>query len=428
MGFTSFFAREEYLQLTNMIEFTENRRIFASFFLFGLLNNILYVIILSAAVDLVGHATPKALVLLADIVPALVVKILAPFFIHLIPYTIRIWVLVALSTSGMLAISFFPSVGWKLFGICLASMSSGGGETTFLQLTHFYHKKMAVGGFSTGTGGAGLLGSGYFMLMTNILQIKVPLVLMISAMMPWGFIAAYYKVLPGHSDNESYMALNEGPDESSVDITPEYEDQFSVEETDVKWNSKQHLTHTMHKIGPLVVPYMTPLCLVYISEYVINQGISPTLLFPLEELPRWLFRSYRDIYVVYGFLYQLGVFISRSSVNFGVRIRHLYVMAGLQFLNVVITLSQSLYDFPFSRIWFLLVLVLYEGLLGGLSYINTFMLVSEEVPAHRREFSMGCVTISDSLGVMIAGCINYVLETQLCNAQVNRGREWCRTG
>ncbi|KAG7192056.1 battenin CLN3 protein [Scheffersomyces spartinae] len=283
---------------------------------------------------------------------------------------------------------------------------------------------MAVGGFSTGTGGAGLLGSGYFMLMTNILHIKVPVVLIISALMPWGFIAAYYKVLPDHGDN--YVALNDEDENDGTSV----EDLGLVEppDTDVKWNSKQHLITTISRIRPLVVPYMTPLCLVYISEYVINQGISPTLLFPLDELPPWLFKSYRDIYVVYGFLYQLGVFISRSSVNFGIRIRHLYVMALLQFINVVITLTQSLYDFPFPRIWFLLVLILYEGLLGGLSYINTFMLVSEEVAPHQREFSMGCVTISDSLGVMVAGFINLGLETQLCNAQVNRGREWCRTG
>jgi battenin len=40
---------------------------------------------------------------------------------------------------------------------------------------------------------------------------------------------------------------------------------------------------------------------VYFSEYVINQGISPTLLFPLEDMP---FSRYRDAYVTYGTLYQ----------------------------------------------------------------------------------------------------------------------------
>lgn len=39
----------------------------------------------------------------------------------------------------------------------------------------------------------------------------------------------------------------------------------------------------------------------YLAEYVINQGISPTLLFPIDEMP---FDRYRDAYVTYGTLYQ----------------------------------------------------------------------------------------------------------------------------
>ena len=42
---------------------SDERRIFLSFLLFGLINNILYVVILSAAIDLVGSSTPKAVVL-----------------------------------------------------------------------------------------------------------------------------------------------------------------------------------------------------------------------------------------------------------------------------------------------------------------------------------------------------------------------------
>ena len=46
---------------------------------------------------------------------------------------------------------------------------------------------------------------------------------------------------------------------------------------------------------------MIPLVLVYFSEYEINQGVFPTLLFPLEETP---FKSYRDIYPTYMGIYQ----------------------------------------------------------------------------------------------------------------------------
>ncbi|WEJ96932.1 battenin CLN3 protein [Yamadazyma tenuis] len=188
---------------------------------------------------------------------------------------------------------------------------------------------------------------------------------------------------------------------------------------------KNHITKTIGEIKPLFRPFMIPLCTVYISEYVINQGISPNLLFPLKDLPSWLFNSYRDIYVVYGFLYQLGVFISRSSINIGIRFKKLHVLSILQFVNVVILVNQSILYFPFSSIWPLLILILYEGLLGGLAYVNTFLSVSEETPKSKREFSMGCVGMSDSLGIVIAGLINYWLEKRLCNIQVGNGRDWC---
>ncbi|RAL65326.1 hypothetical protein DID88_000894 [Monilinia fructigena] len=56
-----------------------------AFWLFGLINNVLYVIILSAALDLVGPSIPKSVVLLADVLPSFVTKLIAPYFIHKVP-------------------------------------------------------------------------------------------------------------------------------------------------------------------------------------------------------------------------------------------------------------------------------------------------------------------------------------------------------
>ncbi|CUM65799.1 uncharacterized protein PRCAT00003447001 [Priceomyces carsonii] len=408
-----------------MLIVNELRLTFGSFFLFGLLNNILYVIILSAAIDLVGSSMPKAIVLLADVTPSLAVKLTAPFFVHFIPYYVRLWLLVVMSGLGMLVISLSSqtSIGLKVFGIALASLSSGLGELTFLQLTHFYKREYSVGGFSSGTGGAGLFGSFLFMLFTNVFGLNVRGVLLMSSVLPLGFLATFYILLPLPGITEEvieYESLqSEEIQQSSIVLdNPKLSMAFI----------KQHIRNTVTNIRPLIKPYMLPLCSVYICEYVINQGVSPTLLFDLKGLPRWLFSSYRDIYVVYGFLYQLGVFISRSSINFGIRLRNLYWLSILQFINLVLTLCQSIYDLPFPNIWLLMILIFYEGLLGGFLYINTFISVSEDVPISKREFSMGCVSISDSLGVVLAGCFNFWLEIRLCQLQVRRGRDWCRNG
>lgn len=394
---------------------SETKLTFVSFLGFGLLNNILYVVILSAAVDLVGLQTPKAVVLLSDIVPAFLIKLLAPFFIHLIPYQIRIWCLVGLSSFGMciISLSSTEAISSKILGICMASLSSGLGELTFLQLTHYYTELYSIGGFSTGTGMAGLGGSFVFLLLTNIIGMETWVTLLVFSVVPFGFLVLFYFTLP--APNADYALYEPLP--TVVD------DSLSHRNRDLKL----HISKTIKDIMPLLKPYMLPLCSVYVFEYVINQGISPTLLFPLEELPSWLFKLYRDLYVVYGFLYQLGVFISRSSVNFGIRIKKLYLLSLLQLINVIILIYQSIYNIPFTSVWLLLVLILYEGLLGGFAYVNTFVSVSEETTKSKREFSMGCVGMSDSLGIVIAGIINYWLETKLCSIQVSNGRDWCRS-
>ena len=49
-------------------------------------------------------------------------------------------------------------------------------------------------------------------------------------------------------------------------------------------------------------PSMLPLLLVYIAEYTINQGVAPTLLFPLSTTP---FGHYRAFYPTYNAIYRM---------------------------------------------------------------------------------------------------------------------------
>ena len=42
-----------------------------------------------------------------------------------------------------------------------------------------------------------------------------------------------------------------------------------------------------------------------------------------------------------------------------------------------------------------------------------------------REFALGAVTVSDSAGITMAGCVGVGWERGLCEWQVRRGRDWC---
>ncbi|CDO57392.1 similar to Saccharomyces cerevisiae YJL059W YHC3 Vacuolar membrane protein involved in the ATP-dependent transport of arginine into the vacuole and possibly in balancing ion homeostasis [Geotrichum candidum] len=398
--------------------------IFIAFWLFGLINNVLYVVNLSAAIDLVGPLVPKATVLLADVMPSFLIKLCAPFFVHVIPYNVRISIFVVLSFLGMTVVALSDSIGFKLLGIVLASISSGLGELSFLQLTHFYGE-ISLAGFSSGTGGAGLVGSFAYLVFTTWVGLSVRSTLLLFSVAPTVFWIAYYIILPKPevvsvtTGGVEYRAIEEQDPESRImGASTDLDDVVAALEP--KKPRFDSFSVTLARLRPYVVPFMAPLFLVYISEYIINQGISPTLLFPIEEMP---FTKYRDAYVTYGTLYQLGVFISRSSSAF-VRIRRVYIPSLLQALNLVVVIYQSLY-MVIPNVYLVMLLVFYEGLLGGASYVNTFLLVSETVPLQDREFAMGSVGISDSAGVVCAGLISMWLEKYLCGYQKSTGRPWC---
>lgn len=167
----------------------------------GLINNVLYVIILSAALDLVGPNVPKGVVLLADVLPSFLTKLCAPYFIHTIPYEARIFVFVGLSACGMLLIALTPgytdgsTISTKMAGVILSSLSSGGGELSFLGLTHFYGQ-FSLAAWGSGTGGAGLIGAGAYAMATTTLGFSVKSTLLASACLPAVMMISFFIILP----------------------------------------------------------------------------------------------------------------------------------------------------------------------------------------------------------------------------------------
>lgn len=411
----------------------------------GLINNIFYVIILTAALDLVGPSIPKATVLLASIVPGLATKIITPYIIHLVPYSARTLIFAALSTCGMLAVALSPdttdarSISSKLAGIVLANISSGAGEVSWLSLTHYYGP-FSLAAWGSGTGGAGLIGAGAYTLATTIIGFSVHATLLSSALLSLVLLASYFLLLPleplraARGSHVEYAPVEVEPEDEVEDHTFNSNSSSTLLNTpppraiSPAYSHRHHpttifssLRTNLNRTAPLIIPYMLPLFLVYLAEYTINQGVAPVLLFPLPSTP---FHNYRAFYPTYSTLYQLGVFISRSSLPF-LRIRTLYTPTFLQIANLLVLAIHALYPF-IPNVWFVFAMVLWEGLLGGLVYVSTFAAIREEVPEQDREFSLGATTVSDSGGIFVAGLLGAGLETILCNWQVQHGRDWCR--
>jgi len=145
-----------------------------------------------------------------------------------------------------------------------------------------------------------------------------------------------------------------------------------------------------------LLPYMTPLAIVYFAEYLINQAVTPVLLFPENQT----FRGHE--YVYYAALYQVGVFISRSSVNL-VPIKTVYLLqlpAVFQILNALILSIDAATTF-IPSIFIVFAIILFEGLMGGAIYVNTFYLISQKFSGKEKEFCLGATSMSYGLSITI---------------------------
>lgn len=112
-------------------------------------------------------------------------------------------------------------------------------------------------------------------------------------------------------------------------------------------------------------------------------------------------------------IYQVGVFVSRSSLSC-FQTNQIWLMSALQFANVIYFTVQAIF-MTVPTIWFVFLVVFWEGLLGGCCYINTYNRISQEVQTEYRSFAMGVTTIGQSSGIVVAGLLTIPIHTWICS-------------
>ncbi|XP_044038002.1 battenin isoform X3 [Siniperca chuatsi] len=417
-------------------------RNYIGFWLLGLCNNFAYVVMLSAAHDVLkkqesGNATVSAsatlavgfqggnssnssrydcnpvstaAVLLADILPTLLIKLLAPFVIHKLPYGMRVLFCAIMATTSFLLVSFSSTVWMSILGVIFASISSGLGELSFLSLTVFFSRDV-LGGWGSGTGGAGVAGA---FLYSGLIQVGLSpkITLLIMLVVPFAMLISYFFLLvpppslPQWKSRETeYAAVASEERQQLMDGSEEEEQEKSTPAED-RTTGPLTFTEKLHVIKGLL-RFVFPLGLVYFAEYFINQGLMELLYFPN------FFLSHAELYRWYQTLYQVGVLVSRSSLCC-VKIRKLWALSLLQVVNAVLLLFAVQYQFLPSA-WLVFTIVLYEGLLGGAAYVNTFYFISKETEDRQREFAMAAASVGDSLGIALAGLTAFPIHRYFCS-------------
>nr|XP_023648058.1 battenin isoform X2 [Paramormyrops kingsleyae] len=351
-----------------------------------------------------------AAVLLADILPTLLIKAVAPFFIHQLPYGFRVLMCIATATASFLLVSFSSSVAMSILGVVFASISSGLGELSFLSLTVFF-PRFVLGGWGSGTGGAGVAGALLYAAFTQA-GLSPRETLLVMLVVPIIMAASYYLLLvfPA-SFPQWHCVVEEGrtpnTDQERRPLVSGEENE-EIRDGEAPEDSRGPLTYK-DRLAILrgLLRFIIPLGVVYFAEYFINQGLLELLYFPGFSL------SHAEQYRWYQTVYQIGVFVSRSSL-FCVKIRGVWLMSVLQCINALL-LFFAVYYHILSNAILVFVIVAYEGLLGGAAYVNTFHFISKETGDREREFAMAAASVGDSFGIALSAALSFPVHNYFCS-------------
>ncbi|XP_065226857.1 battenin-like [Planococcus citri] len=385
------------------------KRCALAYWLLGLCNNYGYVVMLSAAHDILARHDGKTettsdtsfnpdrhcnqlstgVILLADIIPSLLVKIIAPF----LPLwmNIRITLVVISAALGFILVGLSDSLLLAVLGVVCTAFSSGLGESSLLSFTVFFNDKSVLSGWSSGTGGAGFFGSLTYagLLMLGLTPRETLFLLLV---VPLTMAVSFWLILVNPLNTRME------PEESTHVAPPSLN---NIPQT----ISNHSLWYKINAI-PRSLRYILPLTFVYYFEYLINQGLSELCLFEKAFIdPKTQYRWYQVFY-------QIGVFASRSSISI-IQIDKLWILAALQGVNLVYFGLEAIYRFTPSVI-IVLVVILWEGALGGLGYVNTFHNIQKEVRPEDKETVTGITSISDSLGITFSGFSAIPLHDTIC--------------
>ena len=115
------------------------------------------------------------------------------------------------------------TISTKMAGVILASLSSGGGELSFLGLTHFYGP-FSLAAWSSGTGGAGLIGAGAYALATTTMGFSVKATLLAAACLPAVMVISFFIILPREPLKYSALSMHDSLTIDSHILDEEVED------------------------------------------------------------------------------------------------------------------------------------------------------------------------------------------------------------
>ena len=402
------------------------------FWVLGLLNTSSYAIMLASAKSISEGGT--ALVFIANIIPALGIKLTAPYWFDRVSYDTRISVGSILMASAFSMVAFFQeshsshSLYFQLLGVSFASAQCGMGEASLLALAGASDstraKPQCLTSFASGTGLAGIFGFLFKYTLNSIFGLSMRATLVCAMSLAIMYFHIYRKYLWGRKkprgelssyaeDIDEYIdggykqsdvaPLNLGSSGSFHDL---------IEDADLKKSLPVMKVHDMSTYQRLeltlsLYPYMIPLFVVYAAEYTMQAGTWTAIGFPITDQ-----QARNNFYFAANWTYYAGVFLSKSSGTlFTAPLWLLWLMPALQCVNVLffwtVAANQVFYN------WGLLLGCFYSGLLGGAVYVHGFTRICKDLPKEHTEFALSTTSVAECFGILAADICGLFLQSCL---------------
>lgn len=401
----------------------ENLPTVTAFLFFGCLCYTMYALVIAGAQDiLAGTFTQTSFVYLASVGPNFIVCLIAPYFMQMIPYSVRITAVGIAFLSSSLVLAFANQIHWKFVGIVLASLAIGVGETTVLALTSFYHEVSATA-FSAGTGLGLTIAPLYYTAMTTWACVSPKIAFAVMAPTSVLIFVCYFVMEKKHLRSASPP---EG-EHTGVEYTALHTKEDGCDKTDNAESGTPSFLEKFHCLGRML-PNLIPIFIAWFSEYLIIQGVVTTLAFSNAPLrPRDHYQYYFFTLVVaevVGRSYLVVLSLFKAECAEKAKFPHLCVLAMIEVSLLLFFTLAAWYRF-LPNVWIVFLLLFVCGVVIGVLYVNAVAFFRDSFEDRYREFVMASFLVAISAGAFAASLIGLHTETLLlehCTTVLNDTR------
>jgi MFS family permease len=385
------------------------------FLLNGLINNYNFIVILSCAYQLSKNNKyiNPSLILLFEILPGFLTQLAYPYLLYKIPYKIKIGILYLTQiVSSILFITTTNNIA-MFIAISLVSINSYLGESTFLSFSSFYKKK-ELSFWGIGTGLAGLLGAGFFLLFNLLISAQV--IFIINLFLYIFILTLGLYLIDFHTqinpiiedikeeslDNITY--LEDGQPKAvirNINGKPELvliDDPYK----EVVYEEKQKTLNEKIEHFFYLLLISSSSWISYFSNYLIGTSYIPLLLPNDKE------------YQIAQLVRQVGKFIGRTIGNH-IKLEKIYLFSILHTYSIFLTIIFTIAIFQHTKFHFLFIQIalFILSFIGGLSYPIVYQYIYNKYENKEREWNLGAVGQFTSFATILASVIGYSIELSI---------------